>query len=436
MNNKYFDKISKIEFKGAQSEDSLSFKFYDASKIVLGKSMEENLRIASCYWHSFSWPGGDPFGGPTFQRPWTQKGDAIEMAKLKLENAFDFFEKLGQPYFCFHDADIAPEGSNFAETEAIQKTIVDAIQKKIEDGNTKLLWGTANLFSHRRYMGGAATNPDPDVFKYAAAQVKMCMDNTKQLGGQNYVLWGGREGYETILNTNMKQELDQLGRFMQMAVEHKYKIGFQGPLLIEPKPHEPSKHQYDFDAAAVYAFLQKNNLEKDIKLNLEVNHATLALHSFEHEIVYAFANNIFGSLDINRGDPLIGWDTDQFPNSVQELLMPFYYIYKNGGLGSGGLNFDAKIRRQSIDPEDLFYAHIGAMDICAKTLLATEKMINDGVYDQFIKERYGKWPTTDAIAANQSLEAIHAEVIDKDINPQPKSGRQEFLENLVNRYLD
>jgi xylose isomerase len=358
------------------------------------------------------------------------------MAKLKLENAFDFFEKLGQPYFCFHDADIAPEGSNFAETEAIQKTIVDAIQKKIEDGNTKLLWGTANLFSHRRYMGGAATNPDPDVFKYAAAQVKMCMDNTKQLGGQNYVLWGGREGYETILNTNMKQELDQLGRFMQMAVEHKYKIGFQGPLLIEPKPHEPSKHQYDFDAAAVYAFLQKNNLEKDIKLNLEVNHATLALHSFEHEIVYAFANNIFGSLDINRGDPLIGWDTDQFPNSVQELLMPFYYIYKNGGLGSGGLNFDAKIRRQSIDPEDLFYAHIGAMDICAKTLLATEKMINDGVYDQFIKERYGKWPTTDAIAANQSLEAIHAEVIDKDINPQPKSGRQEFLENLVNRYLD
>jgi len=436
MNNKYFDKIPKIEFKGAQSEDSLSFKFYDASKIVLGKSMEENLRIASCYWHSFSWPGGDPFGGPTFQRPWTQKGDAIEMAKLKLENAFDFFEKLGQPYFCFHDADIAPEGSNFAETEAIQKTIVDAIQKKIEDGNTKLLWGTANLFSHRRYMGGAATNPDPDVFKYAAAQVKMCMDNTKQLGGQNYVLWGGREGYETILNTNMKQEFDQLGRFMQMAVEHKYKIGFQGPLLIEPKPHEPSKHQYDFDAAAVYAFLQKNNLEKDIKLNLEVNHATLALHSFEHEIVYAFANNIFGSLDINRGDPLIGWDTDQFPNSVQELLMPFYYIYKNGGLGSGGLNFDAKIRRQSIDPEDLFYAHIGAMDICAKTLLATEKMINDGVYDQFIKERYGKWPTTDAIAANQSLEAIHAEVIDKDINPQPKSGRQEFLENLVNRYLD
>ena len=436
MNNKYFDKIPKIEFKGAQSEDSLSFKFYDASKIVLCKSMEENLRIASCYWHSFSWPGGDPFGGPTFQRPWTQKGDAIEMAKLKLENAFDFFEKLGQPYFCFHDADIAPEGSNFAETEAIQKTIVDAIQKKIEDGNTKLLWGTANMFSHRRYMGGAATNPDPDVFKYAAAQVKMCMDNTKQLGGQNYVLWGGREGYETILNTNMKQELDQLGRFMQMAVEHKYKIGFQGPLLIEPKPHEPSKHQYDFDAAAVYAFLQKNNLEKDIKLNLEVNHATLALHSFEHEIAYAFANNIFGSLDINRGDPLIGWDTDQFPNSVQELLMPFYYIYKNGGLGSGGLNFDAKIRRQSIDPEDLFYAHIGAMDICAKTLLATEKMINDGVYDQFIKERYGKWPTTDAIAANQSLEAIHAEVIDKDINPQPKSGRQEFLENLVNRYLD
>ena len=309
-------------------------------------------------------------------------------------------------------------------------------KKKIEDGNTKLLWGTANMFSHRRYMSGAATNPDPDVFKYAAAQVKMCMDNTKQLGGQNYVLWGGREGYETILNTNMKQELDQLGRFMQMAVEHKHKIGFQGPLLIEPKPHEPTKHQYDFDAAAVYAFLQKNNLEKEIKLNIEVNHATLALHSFEHEIAYAFANDIFGSLDINRGDPLIGWDTDQFPNSVQELLMPFYYIYKNGGLGSGGLNLDAKIRRQSVDPEDLFYAHIGAMDTCAKALLAAEKMINDGEYDKFIKERYGKWASSDAIAENQSLEAIHAEVINKDINPQPKSGRQEFLENLVNRYLD
>jgi xylose isomerase len=234
----------------------------------------------------------------------------------------------------------------------------------------------------------------------------------------------------------MKQELDQLGRFMQMAVEHKHKIGFQGPLLIEPKPHEPTKHQYDFDAAAVYAFLQKNNLEKDIKLNLEVNHATLALHSFEHEIVYAFANDIFGSLDINRGDPLIGWDTDQFPNSVQELLMPFYYIYKNGGLGSGGLNFDAKIRRQSIDPEDLFYAHIGAMDICAKTLLAAEKMINDGIYDQFINERYGKWASSDAIAKDQSFDAIHAEVLNKDINPKPKSGRQEYLENLVNRYLD
>jgi xylose isomerase len=262
------------------------------------------------------------------------------------------------------------------------------------------------------------------------------MDNTKQLGGQNYVLWGGREGYETILNTNMKRELDQLGRFMQMAVEHKHKIGFQGPLLIEPKPHEPTKHQYDFDAAAVFAFLQKYNLEKEIKLNLEVNHATLALHSFEHEIAYAFANDIFGSLDINRGDPLIGWDTDQFPNSVQELLMPFYYIYKNGGLGSGGLNFDAKIRRQSIDPEDLFYAHIGAMDICAKTLLATEKMINDGEYDDFLNKRYSKWQESNAIESGQSFESIHEEVIKNNINPQPVSGRQEFLENLVNKYLD
>ncbi len=435
MKNKYFDKIGKIEFQGTDSQNPLSYKYYDPNKIVFGKSMEDNMRFAVCYWHTFSWPGGDPFGGPTFQRPWMEKGDAVELAKLKLENAFDFFEKLGQPYFCFHDADIAPEGSNFAETESIQKTIVEAIQEKIENGKTKLLWGTANLFSHRRYMAGAATNPDPDIFKYAAAQVKMCMENTKQLGGQNYVLWGGREGYETILNTNIKQELDQLGRFMQMAVEHKHKIGFQGPLLIEPKPHEPTKHQYDFDAAAVYAFLQKNKLEKEIKLNLEVNHATLALHSFEHEIAYAFANDIFGSIDINRGDLLVGWDTDQFPNSVQELLLPFYYIYKNGGLRSGGLNFDAKIRRQSIDPEDIFYAHIGAMDTCAKALVIVEKLINDGEYDDFLNNRYGKWKTSNAISKDQTFESIHQEVLSKNINPQPVSGRQEFLENLINKYL-
>jgi len=274
--------------------------------------------MAVCYWHTFNWPGGDPFGGQTFLRPWMEAGDAITNAKDKLENAFDFFNKLTIPYFCFHDADIAPEGSSFAETEKIQKTIIDEIAKKLENSKVKLLWGTANLFSHRRYMAGAATNPDPDVFQYAAAQVKMCLENTQLLKGQNYVLWGGREGYETILNTNMKQELDQLGRFLSLVAEHKHKIGFTGTLLIEPKPHEPTKHQYDFDAASVYAFLQKYNLQNEYKLNLEVNHAILAKHTFEHEIAYAIANNVLGSIDINRGDYLVGWDTDQFPNNVEE----------------------------------------------------------------------------------------------------------------------
>ena len=295
----YFKDIPTIKYEGRDSTNPLSFKFYDANKKILGKTLEEHLRMAVCYWHTFNWPGGDPFGGQTFLRPWMEAGDKIEQAKDKLNNAFDFFEKLGIPYFCFHDVDVAPEGESFSETEKIQKTIIDEISKKLETSKVKLLWGTANLFSHRRYMSGAATNPDPDVFQYAAAQVKMCMENTMFLGGQNYVLWGGREGYETILNTNMKQEYDQLGRFLNMVAEHKHKIGFKGLLLIEPKPHEPTKHQYDFDSANVFAFLQKYGLEKEFKLNIEQNHAILAKHSFEHEIAYALSNDIFGSIDIN-----------------------------------------------------------------------------------------------------------------------------------------
>ena len=285
-------------------------------------------------------------------------------------------------------------------------------------------------------MAGAATNPDPDVFQYAAAQVKMCLENTQLLKGQNYVLWGGREGYETILNTNMKQELDQLGRFLSLVAEHKHKIGFTGTLLIEPKPHEPTKHQYDFDAASVYAFLQKYNLENEYKLNLEVNHAILAKHTFEHEIAYAIANNVFGSIDINRGDYLVGWDTDQFPNNVEELILPFYYIFKNGGLNTGGLNMDAKIRRQSIDPEDLFYAHIGSMDTCARALIAVEKLINNGAYDQFLEDRYNKWGLNSDIMNKLSLDDIYKKVKNENISPDPKSGRQEYLENLINSFID
>ena len=432
----YFKDIPQISFKGKDSSDPLSFKYYDANREILGKTLEEHLRMAVCYWHTFNWPGGDPFGGQTFLRPWMQSGDPVEQAKDKLNNAFIFFEKLGIPYFCFHDVDIAPEGDNFSQTEKIQKTIVDEISKKLETSKVKLLWGTANLFSHRRYMAGAATNPNPEIFQYAAAQVKMCIENTHHLGGQNYVLWGGREGYETILNTNMKQEFDQLGRFLSMVAEYKHKIGFQGNLLIEPKPHEPTKHQYDFDSANVFAFLQKYGLEKEFKLNIEVNHAILAKHSFEHEIAYALANDIFGSIDINRGDYLVGWDTDQFPNNTEELLLPFYYLFKNQGLGIGGLNMDAKIRRQSIDPEDLFYAHIGAMDTCARTLLAVERMINDGSYEEFLNKRYENWSQNKDLMKSSSLEGIYEKVKSEDINPEPQSGRQEYLENLLNSYIE
>ena len=432
----YFQNIPKIKYEGKDSNNPLSFKYYDADKIILGKKLEEHLKMAVCYWHTFNWPGGDPFGGQTFLRPWMETGDPIEQAKDKLNNAFSFFEKLGIPYFCFHDVDIAPEGSNFSETEKIQKTIVDEVSSKLQTSKVKLLWGTANLFSNRRYMAGAATNPDPDVFQYAAAQVKMCLENTKLLGGQNYVLWGGREGYETILNTNMKQELDQLGRFLNMVAEHKHKIGFEGNLLIEPKPHEPTKHQYDFDSANVFAFLQKYGIEKEFKLNIEVNHAILAKHTFEHEIAYAIANNVLGSIDVNRGDYLVGWDTDQFPNNVEELVLPFYYIFKNGGLGNGGLNMDAKVRRQSIDPEDLFYAHIGSMDTCARTLIDVEKIINDGSYDNFLQQRYQGWESNKELISSDSLDNIYQRVKSENINPNPRSGRQEYLENLINSFIE
>ena len=434
----YFKDIPTIKYEGRDSRNPLSFKFYDANKKILGKTLEEHLRMAVCYWHTFNWPGGDPFGGQTFLRPWMEAGDKIEQAKDKLNNAFNFFEKLGIPYFCFHDVDVAPEGDSFSETEKIQKTLIDEISKKLETSKVKLLWGTANLFSHRRYMSGAATNPDPDVFQYAAAQVKMCMENTMFLGGQNYVLWGGREGYETILNTNMKQEYDQLGRFLNMVAEHKHKIGFKGLLLIEPKPHEPTKHQYDFDSANVFAFLQKYGLEKEFKLNIEQNHAILAKHSFEHEIAYALSNDIFGSIDINRGDYLVGWDTDQFPNNPADLIMSFYFIFKNGGLGQGGMNFDAKIRRQSIDAEDLFHAHIGGMDVCAKTLIAVEKLMNDNVIPKFIEDRYEDWnKSLGQFIHNKDtgLDDINKKVIDDNIEPEPRSGRQEYLENILNKYL-
>ena len=436
--SEYFRNIPEIKFEGKESENPLSFKYYNESQVILGKSMKEHFRFATCYWHSFTWPGLDPFGGQTFERPWMGDSDPIKMAEQKLDVAFDFFKKIKTPFFCFHDRDVAPEGSNYRETQKNLFHIIDLMENKISDTGVQLLWGTANAFSHKRYMSGASTNPDPEVFAYKAAQVKDCMDATHRLGGQNYVLWGGREGYETILNTNISKEMDNLKRFLELVVNYKHKIGFKGQILIEPKPHEPTKHQYDFDSAACLAFIRKAGLEGEIKLNIEANHATLSGHNYEHEIAYAIANDALGSLDINRGDTLIGWDTDQFPNNPADLIMAFYFIFSNGGLGNGGMNFDAKIRRQSIDPEDLFYAHIGGMDVCAKTLIAVEKLIQDNIIPKFIKDRYSDWNGELGKLIHDketSLETIHKNVLDREIEPKTRSGRQEYLENIINKYL-
>ena len=433
----FFRNIDKIPFKGPDADTPLAYRHYDKDQMVMGKSMEDHLRVAVCYWHTFVWQGNDPFGGPTLMRPWMGGGDAMTRAQLKLDVAFEFFEKLGLPFFCFHDRDVAPEGVDLAESNANLDVIVESMQGHMERTGVRLLWGTANLFSHHRYQAGAATNPDPDVFAYAAAQVKNCMDVTKRLDGANYVLWGGREGYETLLNTDMGRETDQLGRFMNMVVEYKHKIGFDGLILIEPKPQEPTKHQYDHDSATVHAFLQRHGLEHEIKVNIEANHATLAGHSFEHEIAYAIANGIFGSVDLNRGDPQLGWDTDQFPNNVPELTLAMYRILQAGGFTTGGFNFDAKLRRPSIDGEDLFHAHIGGMDTAARALRAAAAMIEDGALPSFVKDRYSGWRNglgKAVLDGEHSLESLAATVADQAIDPQPISGRQEYLENLVNRF--
>ena len=417
----------------------LAYRWYDPDRLVLGKRMEDHLRFAVCYWHSFVWPGLDPFGGDTFGRPWhTAGGDPMQQALHKADVAFDLFTLLGVPYFTFHDRDIAPEGATLAESNAHVRRIGEVFARKMQDSGVKLLWGTANLFSNRRYMAGAATNPDPEVFAYAAAQVKNVLELTHELRGENYVLWGGREGYETLLNTDMRRELDQLGRFLQLVVEHKHRIGFKGTILIEPKPAEPTKHQYDYDTATVYGFLRRYGLEKEVAVNIEQNHALLAGHTFEHEIVTAQALGIFGSIDMNRGDELLGWDTDQFPNNLPQLALALYHIVKGGGFTTGGLNFDAKIRRQSIDPDDLIVGHATAMDLCARALLVAEKMIVDGALERFVAERYAGWSGTlgkAILGGKRSLDDLAAWVHKGKVEPQPRSGRQEQLEALVNSYL-
>ena len=438
MSEPFFPGIERIRYEGPESKNALAYRFYDPERVVLGKRMQEQLRPAVCYWHSFCWPGSDVFGEGTFARPWLQSGDPLTLAERKLEVAFEFFEKLGVPYFTFHDRDLAPEGATLAESQAHLGHMLDRAELELERTGVKPLWGTANLFSHPRYAAGAATNPNPEVFAYAAAQVRDALEATHRLGGANYVLWGGREGYDTLLNTDLRRESEQLGRFMQLVVEHKHRIGFAGTILIEPKPMEPTKHQYDFDAAAVYAFLQKNGLEREIKLNIEVNHATLAGHSFVHELAFAFAHEIFGSVDINRGDPQLGWDTDQFPHSAEDAMLALYVILRGGGFTTGGCNFDAKLRRQSLDPADLFHAHIGGIDTLARGLLGAARMLEAGELEAFVTERYAGWDSglgQAILKGEQSLAELAQYVAEKKLEPAPVSGRQERLENLVNRYL-
>lgn len=435
MNTGFFGDIAQIKYEGADSTNPMAFRHYNAEEVILGKTMAEHLRFAVAYWHSFAWEGGDPFGGQTFVRPWHPQDD-IGRAKMKADVAFEMFDILNVPYYCWHDADIRPEQGSFAKNLAALNEIVDYIGEKMQRSGTKLLWGTANMFSHRRWMGGASTNPDPEVFAFAGATVKSCMDATQKLGGENYVLWGGREGYETLLNTDMGAELDHMGRFLSMVVDYKHKIGFKGQILVEPKPQEPSKHQYDYDAATCIGFLRKYGLENEVKLNLEQGHAILAGHSFEHEIAVATAEGMLGSIDMNRNDYQSGWDTDQFPNNTPEVALAYYHILKAGGFTTGGTNFDAKVRRQSIDPEDLVAAHIGGMDICARGLKAAAAMLEDGGLEAALKERYSGWSTPEAQAMlDGNLEMITDHVLEKDINPEPRSGRQEILENYVNRFV-
>jgi xylose isomerase len=437
--SEFFADVTPIRFEGPDTDMDLAFRVYDPDRVVLGKRMEDHLRFAVCYWHSFNWPGSDVFGSGTFDRPWLRPGrDPMDAAREKLEAAFEFFTKLGVPFFCFHDADLAPAGDTFVESRRNLEELVARAEEHMAATGVRLLWGTSNAFGHPRFAAGAATNPEPEVFAYAAAQVKNALDATHRLGGANYVLWGGREGYETLLNTRMRQEADQLARFLTMVVEYKHAIGFEGTLLIEPKPQEPTKHQYDYDCATVHGFLERYDLVGELFVNIEVNHATLAGHSFHHEVAYAVDHGVFGSVDANRGDPQNGWDTDQFPNSVEEMSLALYEILRGGGFTTGGFNFDTKLRRQSLDRVDLFHGHVGAMDTLAQALLVAARLLEDGTLEAVRDARYAGWREglgREILAGGTSLADLEELVAGKGLDPPPVSGRQEQLENLVNRAL-
>jgi xylose isomerase len=417
----------------------VKYRWYEPEREVLGRRMSDQLRFAVCYWHTLVWTGADPFGGETFMRPWhAAGGDAMQQARHKADVAFELMQRLGVSFFTLHDRDIAPEGSTLRESNLLLRRMGEVVEKKMRETGTRPLWGMANLTSHRRYLAGAATNPDPEVFAYAAAQVKGALELTHDLGGANYAMWGGREGYETLLNTDVRRELDQLGRFIAMVVEHKHRIGFKGAILIEPKPGEPTKHQYDFDVATVYGFLERYGLENEVKINVEQNHALLAGHTFEHEIAMAQALGVFGSIDMNRGDDLLGWDTVHFPSNLPHVALAMYHILRGGGFTTGGINFDAKVRRQSLDPGDLLEAHANAIDLCARALLVAARMIGEGEIATHLVERYAAWDRKfgrEVLAGKRSLAQLAAHIEKQDLEPQPRSGRQERLEALVNRYI-
>ena len=434
----FFPEVAQpIPFEGADSKNPLAFKHYDAEAMVNGKSMADHLRFSVAYWHSFKGVGDDVFGDGTFNRPWQKATNSLVAAEQTLDAAFEFFQKLGAKYYCFHDRDLAPEGDSFAEScKNLEHMVKKAAAKQKETG-IKLLWGTANLFGHPRYAHGAASNPDAHVFAYAAAQVKQAIAATQELGGENYVFWGGREGYESLINTDMKREQDNLANFFHMAVDYAKRIGFSGQFLIEPKPKEPTKHQYDFDAATVLGFLSRYDLLDHFKLNIEANHATLAGHTFEHDLAIASQAGKLGSVDANRGDLMLGWDTDQFPTNLEDAVRAMLVILKQGGLGSGGLNFDAKLRRGSTDNFDLFYAHIGGMDCFAKGLLVAQKIVDDQVLPGFVQDRYASYDTgigKDISTGKTSFEDLENHVLNKG-EPKLISGRQEMLENIFSSYL-
>ncbi|HEX6429767.1 MAG TPA: xylose isomerase [Niastella sp.] len=433
----FFKGIGSIKFEGVESDNPLAFKWYDETKVVAGKTMKEHLRFAVCYWHTFCNTGADPFGPGTKHFAWDAAGDAGQRAKDKMDAAFEFITKLGVPYYCFHDIDLVDEGANIKEYESRLQSIVDYAKQKQAASGVKLLWGTANVFSNPRYMNGASTNPDFAAVAYAGTQVKNALDATIALGGENYVFWGGREGYMSLLNTNMKREQDHLARFLTMARDYARKQGFKGVFFIEPKPCEPTKHQYDYDSATVIGFLRHYGLDKDFKLNIEVNHATLAGHTMQHELQVAADAGMLGSIDANRGDDQNGWDTDQFPIDLSEMVESMLIILEAGGFGGGGINFDAKTRRNSTDLEDIFTAHIGGMDNFARALVVADKILQKSQYKKFRKDRYASFDSgkgKEFEGGTLKLEDLREFALS---NGEPKqiSGKQEWLENMINQYI-